>query len=161
MLYPGLGLLEATNISEGRGTDKSFQIAGAPWFDATTVCEVFNQIQDDVVLKAIQFTPTESKYGDEQCNGVSFGVEDAAQFQPVFTALLFIKLVKDIHANDLKWQPYPTLVNPTGKHHLDKLMGIPNSESLFDLPFQSFLKEIEQVTKLQNWEDAIADFLLY
>ena len=40
-------------------------------------------------------------------------------------------------------------------------MGIPNSESLFDLPFQSFLKEIEQVTKLQNWEDAIADFLLY
>jgi hypothetical protein len=70
-------------------------------------------------------------------------------------------LVKDIHANDFKWQPYPTLVNPTGKHHLDKLMGIPNSEALFDLPFQSFLKTIEQVTKLQNWENVIADFLLY
>lgn len=161
LLYPGLGLLEATNISEGRGTDKSFQIAGAPWFDAITICEVFNQIQDEIVLKAIQFTPTESKYANEQCNGVSFGVQANAQFQPVFTALLFIKLVKDIHANDFKWQPYPTLVNPTGKQHLDKLMGIPNSEALFNLPFQSFLKAIEQATKLQNWEDAIAEYLLY
>ena len=161
LLYPGLGLLEATNISEGRGTDKSFEIAGAPWFDAITICEVFNQIQDEIVLKAIQFTPTESKYANELCNGVSFGVQANAQFQPVFTALLFIKLVKDIHANDFKWQPYPTLVNPTGKQHLDKLMGIPNSEALFNLPFQSFLKAIEQATKLQNWEDAIAEYLLY
>jgi hypothetical protein len=103
-------------------------------------------------LKAIQFTPTESKYAHQQCNGVSFGVQDAAQFLPVFTALLFIKLVKDIHANDLKWQPYPTLVNPTGKHHLDKLMGIPNSESLFDLPFQSFLKEIEHPLIKVNYD---------
>lgn len=161
LLYPGLGLLEATNLSEGRGTDLSFQIAGAPWFDATIVCEVFNQIQEDVALKAVQFTPTESKYAHQLCNGVSFVVIDAAQFQPLFTVLLFIKLVKDIHANDFKWQTYPTHVNPTGKHHLDKLMGTANSEALFDLPFQSFLKAIEQATKLQNWENAMADYLLY
>ena len=161
LLYNGLGLLEATNISEGRGTDKSFEIAGAPWFDATTVCDVFNQIQEDVVLKAIQFTPTKSKYANEQCNGIYFVVQDAAQFQPVFTALLFIKLVKDIHTNDFKWQPYPTHVNTNGTKHLDKLLGIANSEAIFDLPFKNFLKEIEQATTIKNWEKDIANFLLY
>jgi uncharacterized protein YbbC (DUF1343 family) len=161
LLYPGLGLLEATNISEGRGTNQSFEIAGATWFNATTVCTLFNQIQDDIVLKEIQFTPTHSKYTNEVCSGVQFNIQNTATYQPVYTALLFIKLVKDMHPTQFKWMPYPTHVNPTGTQHLDKLLGIQNSEAIFNLPFQQFLQQIQQITKVQNWQNEIASYLLY
>ena len=142
LLYPGLGLLEATNISEGRGTNQSFEIAGAPWLDASLVCSLFNQIQDDVLLTENQFTPTDSKFKNELCNGVQFKIKNTTNYQPVFTALLFIKLVKDAHPQYFQWKPYPTNVNPTGTQHLDKLLGIPNTEAMFNLPFQQFLQRI-------------------
>jgi len=85
LLYPGLGLLEATNISEGRGTNHAFEIAGAPWLKADELCFLFNEMQDEVELQPIQFTPNNSKYSNEVCNGVQFRVKDHANFFPVFT----------------------------------------------------------------------------
>ncbi len=161
LLYPGLGLLEATNISEGRGTNQSFEIVGAPWLDASIVCSLFNQIQDDVLLTENQFIPTDSKFKNEKCKGVQFIINNSTTYQPVFTALLFIKLVKDTHAQYFQWMPYPTNVNPTGTQHLDKLLGITNSESVFNLPFQQFLQQIQQITKVQNWQNEVGEYLLY
>lgn len=161
LLYPGLGLLEATNISEGRGTNQSFEIAGAPWLDASMICSLFNQIQDDCVLTENQFIPTGSKFKNDVCNGVQFKIENINTFQPVFTTLLFIKLVKDTHTQYFQWKPYPTNVNPTGTQHLDKLLGIENSESIFDLPFQPFLKTIEQLTQVDDWNRTMQPYLLY
>lgn len=161
LLYPGLGLLEATNISEGRGTENAFEIAGATWLNAASVCNVFNEVQDEVCLHEIEFVPTESKYKNEVCNGVQFTINNTATYQPVFTALLFIKLVKDLHPTQFQWMPYPTHVNPTGTQHLDKLLGIENSEVIFNLPFQQFLKQIQQITKVQDWKDEVGSFLLY
>lgn len=161
LLYPGLGLLEATNISEGRGTNHSFEIAGAPWLDATTICSLFNQIQDEVILTENQFIPSDSKFKNEVCKAVQFHITNIATFQPVFTALLFIKLVKDTHPQYFQWKPYPTNVNPTGTKHLDKLLGLPNSEAIFNLPFQQFLQQIQQITKVQNWQNEVGEYLLY
>ncbi len=161
LLYPGLGLLEATNMSEGRGTNQSFEIAGAPWFDASMVCSLFNQIQDDVVLTENQFIPIDSKFKNEKCEGVQFNILNPTTYQPVFTALLFIKLAKDIHPQYFQWKPYPTNVNPTGTQHLDKLLGIPNSEAIFNLPFQQFLQQIQQIKKVQNWQNEVESYLLY
>jgi len=63
--------------------------------------------------------------------------------------------------HDFCWKPYPTLVNPTGKQHLDKLLGIPNSEGLFDLPIQHFLQKLKQLTYTGDWQKTIQPFLLY
>lgn len=162
ILYPGLGLLEATNISEGRGTALPFQQVGAPWMDGNKIAEAFNGFGiDNLDLKPVRFIPTENKYKNESCNGVKFRVTHYPSYLPIFTTLLFIKLVKDIYPQHFKWMPYPTHVNPSGNNHLDKLLGIEKSEALFNLPMLAFLQKIELFTNSSEWQKAIEPFLLY
>jgi uncharacterized protein YbbC (DUF1343 family) len=162
LLYPGLCLLEATNISEGRGTEMAFRIAGAPWMNGKIVANLFNQIGlEDVKAKPISFKPSEGKYKDELCEGIEFIIQESNYFQPVSNGLLLINLIKSIYPKQFKWANYSTAVNPKGEYHLDKLLGIPNSISLFNLPLQQFLSTIIKVTNTHNWQDEIGDYLLY
>lgn len=162
LLYPGLGLLEATNISEGRGTELSFQIAGAPWMNAQEVSSIFNKLNiDDVKTGPINFTALHNKYPSEKCNCVKFELLHVSSYQSVFTGLLFIKLIKSLYPQHFEWRAYPTNVNPAGKNHLDKLLGIAGSEQIFELPFNEFLTTIQQITKTNNWQKEIQPYLLY
>jgi uncharacterized protein YbbC (DUF1343 family) len=162
LLYPGLGLLEATTISEGRGTSLPFRVAGAPWLDAATLVTRFtNQQLSGVVARELVFTPQSSKYTNQLCRGVQFHVTDAVRLRPVLSAMIFIKLVKDQHPDAFDWSPYPTLINPSGKQHLDKLLGIADSESLFDLPVPVFIETVKTVLSVAEWEQTIAPYLLY
>ncbi len=162
LLYPGLGLLEATNISEGRGTNFAFEVAAAPWMDGEKVAAAFNYFDlDNVQAVSISYTPTASKYTNQLCNGVRFVISDSPSYLPVFTALLFIKLIKDLYPQHFAWQPYPTNVNPSGKQHLDKLLGIKKSEKLFDLSMLNFLQKIQQFIRMTEWEEGVKPYLLY
>jgi uncharacterized protein YbbC (DUF1343 family) len=162
LLYPGLCLLESTNISEGRGTEMAFRIAGAPWMNGKIVANLFNQIGlEDVKVKPISFKPSEGKYKDEFCEGIEFMIQDSNYFQSVSNGLLLINLIKSIYPKQFKWTNYATIVNPSGENHLDKLLGISNSVSLFNLPLQQFLSAIIKVTNTHNWQDEIGDYLLY
>lgn len=159
LLYPGLGLLEATNISEGRGTEKPFKIIGTPWLNTSLLVDERKDLL--VKTKAIQFIPTESKYANETCNGIEFDVQNLQQFNSVQNGLLLIKLIKDWHPDHFQWKPYPTNVNPTGKNHLDKLLGIHQSEQLFDLHLNDFKNKIAAITNAQLWQKSIQPYLLY
>jgi uncharacterized protein YbbC (DUF1343 family) len=162
LVYPGLGLLEATNLSEGRGTATPFRIAGAPWLNATAITETFNQQGlSGVWARSIIFTPTAGKYQYEICKGVMFHVVDKTIFRPVETMMRFIKLVKDLHASEFCWALYPTHVNADGTGHLDKLLGVPNSEKLFDLPWDAFLVSLSGLVSCGSWSNKIEQFLLY
>lgn len=161
LLYPGLGLLEATNLSEGRGTNQPFEVAGAPWLMHTIIAEQFNKIQSETELEICHFTPAEGKYAGKICNGIKFRVKNTSTFKPVFTAMLLIKLIKDLHAVDFKWSAYPTHVNPDGKEHLDKLTGVQNAEELFELPFNEFRNKIGTLLNVDEWSNLIRPFLLY
>jgi len=162
LLYPGTGLLEATNISEGRGTELSFQIAGAPWMDGKQVATIFNQLAlDDVKAEPTNFIPSNSKYANQTCGAVQFKVLHVSSYTAVFTGLMLIKLIKNLYPQHFEWKPYPTNVNPSGKNHLDKLLGIANSEALFELPFHQFLQTIQQLTKTNSWQKEIQPYLLY
>ena len=74
---------------------------------------------------------------------------------------MFIKLIKNFYPQHFEWKPYPTNVNPSGKNHLDKLLGISKSEALFELPFHQFLQTIQQITKTNIWQKEIQPYLLY
>lgn len=162
LLYPGLGLLEATNISEGRGSATPFRIAGAPWFTTKKLVQAFNALAlPGLVLRAITFTPVTGKYKDELCQGIMFHVTDPVIFKPVFSALLFIKMVREMHADHFQWATYPTHVNPTGENHLDLLLGIPNAAALFDQPWESFHEFIPSLLNVEAWRDRIRPYLLY
>jgi uncharacterized protein YbbC (DUF1343 family) len=162
LLYPGLGLLEATNISEGRGTHTPFRLAGAPWINGREVALIFNQMAlGDSIAKSISFTPFLGKYVNERCSGVEFYVKHLFSFQSVTNGLLFIKLIQDLYPLYFQWKSYPTHVNPTGEAHLDKLLGIRHSESLFNLDFQQFIASVTQYTQVKSWSQSVSSSLLY
>ena len=162
LLYPGLCLLEATNISEGRGTDMAFSAAGAPWIKGEAIAGILNDMGlDEVSATPVTFTPTESKYKGQLCKGVALEVRQARFFQSVSYGLILIRLIKQMYPQSFEWRPYPTLVNPGGKQHLDKLLGIAESEQLFELPLPKFIAEVTKQTQCKNWKEEIKNALLY
>lgn len=162
LLYPGLCMLEATNISEGRGTNRAFRAAGAPWINGQTLAGILNETGlGDLRVKATEFTPTESKYASQRCYGVEFEVTKPAYFHTVSSGLWLIKLIQSIYPQAFSWAPYPTQVNPSGKQHLDKLTGLSNSEALFKLPLQAFIAALARHTQCADWHEEIQSFLLY
>jgi uncharacterized protein YbbC (DUF1343 family) len=162
LFYPGLCLLEATNISEGRGTENAFCILGAPWIKGTLFAGILNDMGlDEVAISIESFTPSESKYKNQLCNGVRLSLREPTFFQPVSYGLILIRLIKQMYPQSFEWKPYPTLVNPTGQHHLDKLLGIPDSKALFELPLSKFIAEITKLTQCKSWKQQIEGYLLY
>ena len=162
LLYPGLCFLEATNLSEGRSSDFSFEVVGSPWINADAVAQQINLfIGEEISCRSVHFIPSQNKFAGEQCNGVHFKVNDPLQFKPVFFGLLLIRIIKDLHPDKFEWAPYKTHVNPGGIHHLDKLLGISNSEQLFELPMHTFIQKCTKETKVTDWDVLVSNYLLY
>lgn len=88
LLYPGIGLMETTNLSVGRGTDTPFEVIGAPWMDGQKLADVLNRAHlPGVRFVPTFFTPTSSKFKDERCSGVQIAITNRKQFLPVRTGL--------------------------------------------------------------------------
>lgn len=162
LTYPGLCLLEATNISEGRGTKDAFRLAGAPWIKGQSLASIIADIGlDEIHVFAHSFVPSDSKYKGETCHGILIEVKHPESFQPVYFGLMLIRIIKQSYPQGFDWAPYPTMVNPTGKQHLDKLLGITDSEKLFSLPLPKFIAEITKLTQCRNWSKEMQGYLLY
>jgi uncharacterized protein YbbC (DUF1343 family) len=162
LLYPGLCLLEATNISEGRGTHLSFQVAGAPWMNGEQVAKLFNQlVLEDLLAIPVDFEPFIAKYAHQSCAGIQLQVLEPPFFQSMGYGLLLIKMIKELYPNHFQWRPYPTSVNQDGQGHLNKLLGISNAEKIFDLPLQTFIAQCSKLTFVADWKEAVTPYLLY
>jgi uncharacterized protein YbbC (DUF1343 family)/CubicO group peptidase (beta-lactamase class C family) len=87
-LYPGVCLLEPTNVSVGRGTDTPFEQIGAPWIDGRKLAEALNRAGlPGVRFIPVRFTPKASLHKDVECGGVNLVITDRARFEPVLTGL--------------------------------------------------------------------------
>jgi uncharacterized protein YbbC (DUF1343 family) len=83
-LYPGIGAIEGTNLSVGRGTDTPFEQLGAPWIDGVQLSDALNARRiPGVSFYPVRFTPTSSKYAREECQGVFMVVTDRLALRPV------------------------------------------------------------------------------
>src|SRR6185369_3852572 len=91
ILYPGVCLLEPTNLSVGRGTDKPFELFGAPWIsakEASQLAQSLNGIKlPGVRFEPIQFTPKSSVFEAQSCAGCRLELTDRNVFKPVLTGL--------------------------------------------------------------------------
>ena len=84
LLYPGIGLLEATNVSVGRGTDTPFELLGAPWLKAVELARYLSRgAHPGLGFVPVRFTPKASKYQGKQCRGVRFLIRRRECVQPV------------------------------------------------------------------------------
>lgn len=94
-LYPGIGLLEMTNLSVGRGTDTPFEILGAPYLDARRLASEFRALElPGITVVPIDFTPRASKFEGERCGGLQFIILDRDRFEPVRTGLAIASLLR-------------------------------------------------------------------
>lgn len=157
ILYPGLCLFEATNVSVGRGSTLSFEWLGASWFNLPAITMVGqNILSEDLKMEPLSITSENTTLP-----GIRIKVIDPYHFNSVMNGLLLLKLIKDIHPKDFKWAPYPTNANPTGENHLSLLLGIAHAESLFDLNLKEWLSKMVQLVKVTHWEKDISPFILY
>jgi uncharacterized protein YbbC (DUF1343 family) len=101
VLYPGVGLLEATNVSVGRGTDMPFEVVGAPWIDGPALAaELAGAGLAGVSFKSIDFTPSDNRYKGVSCHGVRLRLEDRAAFDPVRTGIAMALALRKLYRDD-------------------------------------------------------------
>ena len=111
ILYPGVGLLETTNLSVGRGTDTPFELFGAPWLDGNTLTQELNQLElPGVVFTAIKFTPDASKFKGELCEGVSIRITDREQFESVRSGLEIAVQLRRLYPQQWEIERYDRLL---------------------------------------------------
>ena len=104
LLYSGVGLLEATNISVGRGTDTPFEMIGAPWMDGERVVAALGRRQlAGVRFEPVRFTPLGDIHARVSCGGVRFLVTDRETIRPVTVALAVAEALGEVHRD--QWRP--------------------------------------------------------
>lgn len=97
-VYPGIGAIEGTNISVGRGTDTPFEQVGAPWIDGVQLSDALNARGiPGVRFYPVRFTPTSSKYAGEECQGVFLVVTDRSALRPVRLGLELAAMLSKLY----------------------------------------------------------------
>jgi len=104
-LYPGLCLIEGTNLSEGRGTPKPFEWVGAPWIDADAWADTLNALGlPGVRFRPLHFTPTASKHADTLCHGAQIHIIDRDRLMPIEVALHVIATARQRYPEQLAFR---------------------------------------------------------
>ncbi|PRR96824.1 DUF1343 domain-containing protein [Bacillus sp. NMCN6] len=103
-VYPATGLIEGTNVSEGRGTTKPFELIGAPYINSSELADHLNQLKlKGVQFRPVSFTPTFSKHAGKLSHGVQLYVTDRSSFEAIKTGLSIIKVIHDLYPKDFQF----------------------------------------------------------
>jgi len=150
-LYPGLCLVEATTLSEGRGTTRPFHLVGAPWFDAEGVSSQLRALGlPGIAFRATRFRPQFGKHAGAVCAGVELHVVDREALEPVALGLELLRAVRERHPEDFAWraEPYEFV---SAVPAIDLLTGSPEYRRRLEerLPLDPLL---------DRWRDEVAAF---
>jgi len=103
LLYSGVGLLEATNLSVGRGTEAPFEVVGAPWIEPHGLAAALNELRlAGVTFEPVVFIPTENVYARLPCSGVRLRVTDREAIRPVTVGLSLARVLRARHRDQFK-----------------------------------------------------------
>lgn len=110
-LYPGIGLLETTNVSVGRGTDTPFELVGAPWINGPELAAYLNSRRiSGVRFVPVKFTPQTSVFKAVECRGINIIVTNRAQFRPVLAGLEIAVALRRLYPKEWKVDDYLRLL---------------------------------------------------
>jgi uncharacterized protein YbbC (DUF1343 family) len=108
LVYPGMCLLEGTNLSEGRGTTRPFELFGAPWLDAQRLAaDLSRERLPGVLFRPASFVPTWDKHAGVRCHGVELHVSDAARFRPFRTGVAAVLHARRQDPDRFGWRTEP------------------------------------------------------
>ena len=149
-LYPGIGLLETTNLSVGRGTDTPFEVVGAPYIDGRKLAQYLNERNlPGVRFVPIKFKPNASVFKGEMLGGINLIITDRNAFESVRTGIEIAAALRKLHPNEWQVDKYARL--------------LVNAEILDKVKAGNSPEEIEKFWRKQSddFKKRRASFLLY
>lgn len=152
VVYPGTCLLEGTNLSEGRGTTRPFELLGAPWIDHRLAAALNAADLPGVAFREAWFQPTASKYAGQTAGGVQVHVTDRDAFDPIRTALTILAEVKRLYPTRFAWRE---------DRWIDKLTGSDVVRRMIDAGAEPDEVVAAWQTDLRKFEQVRARYLLY
>jgi uncharacterized protein YbbC (DUF1343 family) len=152
-VFPGTVHVEGTQVSEGRGTTRPFELIGAPYINSDKLAEHLTNLQlPGVFFRPCGFRPTFQKHAEQICGGVQIHVTDRLSFRPVITGIAIVKAIHELYPNDFAWK-LPPYEYEFDKNPFDVISGtdslraqIERGESIDDIveswsgPFQNFMQ---------------------
>ena len=152
IVYPGQVLLEGTNLSEGRGTTRPFELFGAPFVDPFEVKTALKRYDlPGVFLRETWFQPTFHKWAGEVCGGFQLHVTDRQAFKPYFTTLAILQVVLQLYPDRFHWRQ-PPYEYEYDRLPIDLLTGDPKIR-------EGLEKNVPPVQLEQDWTINLQEFL--
>lgn len=145
VVFPATVYFEGTQISEGRGTTRPFEIIGAPFINSKDYAEALNLLElPGVTFRAVEFLPTFQKHAGVTCGGVFVHVLDRHIFRPVITGAALVKTCFDLYGSEFKWKnpPYEYVFD---RNPFDVIAGTTRLRESFEQGIE--LSEIERSWK--------------
>lgn len=161
LLYPGMVLLEGTNLSEGRGTTRPFEVVGAPFIDSELMARDLRQFEcPGLEILPTRFEPTFDKWQGQSCGGVAFYITDASAVRSYKLVIAILSIVRKHWQQEFEWLP-PPYEYEYEKPPIDILSG---SDGL-RLALESNVDSMELLNKHagadDEWLEQAESFLLY
>ncbi|HEX7998175.1 MAG TPA: DUF1343 domain-containing protein [Pyrinomonadaceae bacterium] len=150
-VFPGTVHLEGTQMSEGRGTTRPFELIGAPYIEASEYARQLNAIGfAGVYFRACGFQPTFQKHAGRTCGGVQIHVTNRDEFEPVIVGAATVKIAHDLYMEHFKWKepPYEYVFD---KNPFDVIAG--TDKLRISIEQQESLEQIKQ-----SWQEALENF---
>jgi len=150
-VYPGQVIWEGTNLSEGRGTCRPFEIFGAPYLDPKSIKEVIEpEATRSCFLQEYSFRPTFQKWKGELCKGFMLHVIDPHTYRPYLTSVALLNAIMEIHKKDFRWKNPPYEYERERKP-IDLILG--------DTALRKDLESGTPISRItQNWVADIESF---
>lgn len=160
-VFPGTVHFEGTQVSEGRGTTKPFELIGAPYIDADAYADALNAlVLPGVFFRSCVFQPTFQKHAGVSCGGVQIHVTDRDSFRPWLTGIAMAKFAHDMYPNDFRWKvpPYEYVYD---KNPFDVISGTAKIREAFEQGIELDAIADETKAPLAEFKELREPFLLY
>jgi uncharacterized protein YbbC (DUF1343 family) len=152
LVYPGQVLWEGTNISEGRGTTRPFEVFGAPFINPQEIMTYLKDVSlPGVRLIEIAFRPTFQKWQGQECRGFFLWVFDRQAFKPYLTSLTLLQAVQNLYQDAFQWKS-PPYEYETQRLPIDLLIG--------DQELRQALESGKSIAELEaSWMPGLNNFM--
>lgn len=142
-VYPGMCLLEGTNLSEGRGTTRPFEIFGSPFIEPEMLVKHIKYFKlPGVMFRPLYFQPTFQKHAGELCGGAQINVINRERFKPFKTGVAILKAVYDLYPEHFTWEQ-PPYEYEKEKMPIDILAGTDR--------LRKYIEKGESLERMEDW----------
>lgn len=151
VVFPGTVFFEGTQVSEGRGTTRPFEIIGAPYIVENELTDVLRSLElEGVIFRPTKFLPTFQKHQGETCGGVFIHVIDRDSFQPVITGFALVSVIYNLYKESFEWKnpPYEYVFD---RNPFDVIAGT--------LKTRQFIENNEDIKTVKHyWQENVKEF---